>query len=265
MEDYYKILDIPASASVSEIKRAFRKKAKALHPDIPHNGTEKGVQKTNEQALRNLIRAYEALIDSKRKEPYDFFYEKNQSKQASSFDYRAWLQGQSDMKSRVYLIVFDLFHNAETQAVQEFLRLRAIQPHFHFAEYFNREDFMDCGFVLAEELFFREEYYESFLLLERIIAEEQRKAYFRHFFPEVLMLARRLLCEKIIHALADDLILDCCETALQFGLSKTDKAVILRAMAEIYYRIGDPANGIRCMQEAVRLHPKIRKRLIVGA
>ena len=89
---------------------------------------------------------------------------------------------------------------------------------------------MDCGFVLAEELYFRDHYYESFLLLDRIIREEQKQAYFRHFFPEVLILARKLIREKLIYTLADDLLLDCCEAALDFGLSKTDNAEILKKM-----------------------------------
>lgn len=32
--DYYKILDLPANASIDEIKRAYRKKARLYHPDI---------------------------------------------------------------------------------------------------------------------------------------------------------------------------------------------------------------------------------------
>lgn len=87
---------------------------------------------------------------------------------------------------------------------------------------------MDCGFVLAEELYFRDHYYEAFLLLEQIIREEQKQAYFRHFFPEVLILARKLIREKLIYTLSDDLMLDCCEAALDFGLSKADNAEILK-------------------------------------
>ena len=117
---------------------------------------------------------------------------------------------------------------------------------------------MDCGFVLAEELYFRDHYYESFLLLDRIIREEQKQAYFRHFFPEVLILARKLIREKLIYMLADDLMLDCCEAALDFGLSKADNAEILKKMAEIYYRMGDFSTGDGCAAASVRMNPRIR-------
>ena len=192
IEDYYEILNVSPSASTAEIKRAFRKKAKELHPDIPHNVRNTSGKKANEQALMRLIRAYEALLDAKRRAEFDFFYNKV-AKKDERFDYRTWLKEQTDPESRATLIFFDLFHNAEDEAVQEFLRLRSVQPSFSLRRYFSRGDFMDCGFVLAEELYFRNHYYESFLLLDLIIREEQKQAYFRHFFPEVLILARKLI------------------------------------------------------------------------
>ena len=257
IEDYYKILDISPSASTAEIKRAFRKKAKELHPDIPHNVRNSGGKKANEQDLMRLIRAYEALLDAKRRAEFDFFYNKT-VKKGESFDYRTWLKEQADPESRATLIFFDLFHNAEDEAVREFLRLCSEHPSFSLRRYFSRGDFMDCGFVLAEELYFRNHYYESFLLLEQIIREERKDAYFRHFFPEVLILARKLIREKLIYTLADDLLLDCCEVALDFGLSKADNAEILKKMAEIYYRMGDFTTGDGCAAASVRMNPRIR-------
>ena len=257
IEDYYKVLNIPPSASTSEIKRAFRKKAKELHPDIPHNVRNTEGKKANEQALMRLIRAYEALLDVKRRAEFDFFYNRTAQK-GESFDYRTWLKERTDPESRATLIFFDLFHNAEDEAVQEFLRLRSVQPSFSLRLYFSRGDFMDCGFVLAEELYFRDHYYEAFLLLEQIIREEQKQAYFRHFFPEVLILARKLIREKLIYTLSDDLMLDCCEAALDFGLSKADNAEILKKMAEIYYRMGDFSTGDGCAAASLRMNPRIR-------
>lgn len=257
IEDYYKILDISPSASTAEIKRAFRKKAKELHPDIPHNVRNIGGKKANEQALMRLIRAYEALLDAKRRAEFDFFYNKAAGKD-KPFDYRTWLKEQADPESRATLIFFDLFHNAEDEAVREFLRLCSEHPSFSLRRYFSRGDFMDCGFVLVEELYFRNHYYESFLLLEQIIREERKDAYFRHFFPEVLILARKLIREKLIYTLADDLLLDCCEAALDFGLSKADNAEILKKMAEIYYRMGDFTTGDGCAAASVRMNPRIR-------
>lgn len=257
MEHYYSILGVSSSASASEIKRAFRRKAKALHPDIPQNSTEYTDKKSNETALLQLIAAYEFLLNAKRKEGSGFIYTPRSGK-VPKFNYREWLKQQTDPKHKALLIFFNLFHNEEEDAVREFLRLRTQPQGFILSDYFEREDFMDCGFVLAEELFFRDESYEAFVLLEQIIRYEQQKPYFRHFFPEVLILAKKLMREKIMHSLQEDIILDCCESALHFGLAKTDQAEILKRMAEIYYRIGDTAQAAECINEAVLLNPRLR-------
>lgn len=257
MEDYYKILNIAPSASTAEIKRAFRKKAKQLHPDIPHNIRSQDGQRTNEHALMQLIRAYEALLDVRKRAEFDCFYSKI-IKKTTGFDYRTWLKEQNDNQSRATLIFFDLFHDNEEEAIQEFLRIRTQESSFSLRRYFSRGDFMDCSFVLAEELSFRGYDYEAFVLLEQIIREEQKKAYFRHFFPEVLILARKLIREKLVHTLADDLILDCCEAALDFGLSTSDNAEILKKMAEIYYRMGDFMSGDEHVAASRRMNPRVR-------
>ena len=59
--DYYEALGVKKDASADEIKKAFRKKAVALHPD--KGGDEKAFKEVNE--------AYEVLGDPQRKFEYD--------------------------------------------------------------------------------------------------------------------------------------------------------------------------------------------------
>lgn len=65
--DYYSALGIPKSASEGEIKRAYRRLARKLHPDVtgddPHS-TEK---------FKQITEAYEVLSDPKRRRSYDLF------------------------------------------------------------------------------------------------------------------------------------------------------------------------------------------------
>ncbi len=64
MEDYYKILGIPESAGQNEVRRAFREKAKCLHPDVnPGRKTHSEFQKVNE--------AYQVLHDRAKRQKYD--------------------------------------------------------------------------------------------------------------------------------------------------------------------------------------------------
>ena len=60
MQDCYKILGVSPTASAAEIKRAYRKKAKELHPDL-------SVESETSQQFQELVKAYEILSDAKQR------------------------------------------------------------------------------------------------------------------------------------------------------------------------------------------------------
>src|SRR5579864_2690246 len=63
--DYYKILGIPKTASEEDVKKAYRKLARKLHPDLNPNDKEanKKFQQINE--------ANEVLSDPEKRKKYD--------------------------------------------------------------------------------------------------------------------------------------------------------------------------------------------------
>ena len=67
MKDYYKILGVSRTATIAEIRRAYRKKAKILHPDITGEDSK---------AFRELVAAYEVLSDIKSRGLCDLGYMK---------------------------------------------------------------------------------------------------------------------------------------------------------------------------------------------
>ena len=66
-EDYYEILGVSKSASESEIKKAYRKKAIQYHPD------KNPGDKTAESNFKKAAEAYEILSDPNKKSKYDQF------------------------------------------------------------------------------------------------------------------------------------------------------------------------------------------------
>jgi curved DNA-binding protein len=72
--DYYQILDIPQTATVDQIKQAYRKLARRYHPDLnPGN-------KTAEEHFKVLSEAYEVLSDPAKRaqyEEYSRFWKRN--------------------------------------------------------------------------------------------------------------------------------------------------------------------------------------------
>src|SRR5512143_1892359 len=64
-KDYYAALGVPKDASAADIKKAYRKLARELHPDKnPGDGKA-------EARFKDVSEAYDVLSDSKRRKEYD--------------------------------------------------------------------------------------------------------------------------------------------------------------------------------------------------
>lgn len=65
--DYYAIVDVSPDASSEEIKKAYRRRARELHPDANRDDPE------TEERFKELTLAYETLRDPERRRRYDMF------------------------------------------------------------------------------------------------------------------------------------------------------------------------------------------------
>lgn len=247
MENYYEILGIQPDATVSEIRRAYRKKVKELHPDKS--------SKKNTEEFQIVVKAYRILSSERTRKSFDenSFSHRYTKRKSEEFNYREWLLSRNDEESRAKLIFFDLMHEREDDAVEEFKQMSMNHADFSMKKWFTREDFMDFGYILAEELFFRSEYYDAFNLLEQIIRMEYTFSYFRLFFPEVMEFTRTILVKHIEGNISDELALDVWERALDLGFGQKDDTFFLCKMAEIYERIGDSRTAEICRCEAAKL------------
>ena len=66
-KDPYEILGVARSASQDEIKRAYRRLARQLHPDTGHGDAE------SEARFKEVVRAYEVLSDPEKRQRYDAY------------------------------------------------------------------------------------------------------------------------------------------------------------------------------------------------
>lgn len=109
-KDYYKILGVPENASEAEIKRAFRRKARELHPD------RAGERAT--RAFQELQEAYDVLRDEEKRASYD------RDRKAHEGSIRIWVHRKRDDKPvlhrrctyppfRAYLGIIDVYLTPE--------------------------------------------------------------------------------------------------------------------------------------------------------
>ncbi len=249
MKDFYKILGVRPNATLAEIKRAYREKAKLLHPDLSGDPTLR-------DAFSEVAQAYRVLSDARQRSIFDesFFIKiKRSYKSADTFNYYEWLSARQDEESRAKLIFYTLMHHKEDEAVAEFKRMQMNHADFSLKKWFTREDFMDYGYILAEELVIRGEYYDAMILLEQIIQMEYSYQYFYIFFPEVIDFTLNILKHNIDCVISDELALDVYERALDLNLGRKNDAFFLRKMSDEYRRLGDLSTAEICLKESEKL------------
>jgi hypothetical protein len=244
MNDYYTTLGVRQDASTKDIKRAFRDKAKRLHPDIAGSGAE--------EEMRKLLTAYEVLVNRDRRYEYDRAYSRFIKK--VDFDYRSWLRDQADNPaSQAKLVFFELLHLEEDAAIAVWDRNGGLD--FPMGRYLDREDWMDCIYILAEELDKRDRCYEAFELLICLVREERRRPYFKHFMDDIEVFLKELVRLRLRASVGDELWMDCLETLLELGFPPRDEARWMRSMAEILLKTGDQTAAGAVIREALRRDP----------
>jgi DnaJ-class molecular chaperone len=120
--DYYEVLGVGRDANRAEVKTAFRKLARELHPDVNAHDPEA------EEKFKEAAEAYEVLSDPERRRAYDAYGPDGlrRGPQAAGFGsvediFQAFFGGVGFEMRRGPMRGQDLLHQAEISAVEAML------------------------------------------------------------------------------------------------------------------------------------------------
>ncbi len=251
LADYYAILDLEPTASVAEIKRSFRKKVKEQHPDLlkaPEN---------SQKNIRILIQAYKTLSDPAKREEYNRAH-RIFKRSPADFDYREFLRSRTDdMDSQAKLIFFDLLHRRENEALMLYDRL-VTEEGFKLDRYLDREDYMDCAYLLSEEYEKQGVYGRAFELLRNIAEREFDLPYFKHFFFEVERRLQSIVFFKMFGSSDPSYHLQCIDELIVLGFPDKFRAQALKTAAEIHVRLDNHKDAQVCLERGLALDAKLK-------
>lgn len=249
VKDLYAILGVHPEATQKEIKSSFRKKAKAWHPDTGA---------PDDEAMRIALEAYRILVDAQSRREYDRGRLRLvPHSDGSNFDYREWLLDRLDNPEYVAKLVFyDLLHEREDEALSLYERIRDTDKG-RLERYFERPEAMDAEFCIAEEYAQRGRFIDSYRVIKRLIAMEQRSSGFGYFYDVVLLRFKRLVLEDLSRVLEPEAFLDILTEAVTLRSSSFNDAQFQRRRAEILFRLGRVAEARTALDKAAALSPRM--------
>ncbi len=250
MKDYYAILGIRPEASVDTVKKAFRAKAKEVHPDTSGDeGTARFLA---------LKEAYEVLANKETRESYDQTYRvSKKSSKVTDWDYRDFLHGKKDdPKSLANLVCYDLLHDRDEEAIELYDEARS-GGFFSLRRYLDREDFMDYAFLLAEAYLERQATVKAYRLLRGIAELEEDDPYFKHFYVEVLERMAAIVRQKLPEDPDDRLRIAFLSDLVKLSYTAKEEAKLRKLLSELLTSIGNHDAAAKEVFKAFDLAPNM--------
>ena len=248
MKSHYHVLRVDTDATAEEIRNAYRKQVKEVHPDL-NNGDP-----TSLERMKAVVKAWEVLRDPVLRAEYDRIHGIGGE---LGFDYADFLRSRrNDRESQAKLVFYDLLHDNPEEALQIYESL-VESGDFELSRYLGREDFMDCAFLLAEEYESRSEFDRAFALLSAIVRVERQRPYFRHFMAEVYERLRTIVCMKMPESTEPETVLDCLHQMIEWDLPRKETAFCYKKAAEVYLAIGERRAASRYLERGLSLDRRL--------
>ncbi len=260
MKNYYEILGVNPDSSPQDIKSAFRRQAKRLHPDMHFSAENSKSRETSatlrESAMRLILEAYKILSDAEKRRTYDRELRKRE-RENKGFDYRTFLRQRiNDPESMAKLIVYDLLHDLEDEAITIYERSKTFGD-FRLERWLERGEAMDSEYCIAEEYEKRGKYIKAYLIYKKIIEMELEKPWFRYYFDVIALKFRFLILQKLPGKIDEEDYVDRLDEAIEMRIAPRETAQYLRKKVEILLHRGDFEAAAEAIKQISEIYPRL--------
>jgi len=250
MIDHYEVLGVDRKATKAQIKRAFRRLVKQVHPDKNPKDKGEAVKK-----FRAIIAAYETLMDDRKRALYD--------RVLSKYDRRVTRfhggngTGSPAKLSKFDLILSELLSGRIEEAIRIYEGLTGEKGNLDLTEHMDYPDARDCEFLLAEAYQSLCRYEEAARLYERSLEHERYRPYFNKFTEEVISRLKRIYSRLLTQSRVPELSLLYIQKLIFLGGSKRQIAWAYKKLAELYFEFGQMENARMTLKKAFELCPRL--------
>ncbi len=246
--NYYEVLKVDRAAPQSDIKRAFRRLAKRYHPDSNPRRPKAAATR-----LKEVLAAYRVLSNERERARYDVLMQTSLSVTEEAF-----VTGGESIATRAKRILENLLRGDGKQALATYDELTG-QQGIPLQGCMDMRDYLDCVFLLAEQLERVGRNREAAALYEELYNREKDPPRHRYFFEEVKVRLKKLYSRKLPRdARTSEEEIGCYERILEFNVDRSEKAFILKKIAEVHLREGETEKAKRIFQEALDLKPGLK-------
>jgi len=251
--NYYEVLGVAERATQEEIRSSFRRQVMEHHPDRNPNAREQA-----ESKVRVVIEAYRVLSDPEQRLAHDRRLEPQSTVGQDAFGERLRSRG-NDPGARSRLVLHELLEGNGARAVEIYESLLSDYTYFDLLPYLSLKDYLDCKFLLAEEYERQGNPKVALEMYKEVYKEELELPRLCFFFDEVKIRLRDLYCRELVKGAAPDVALRYYAEALEeIELTKADRALVCKRMAECYYKQGDIPTARAALARAFQYQPKLR-------
>lgn len=248
--NHYETLQVPQTASKSEIHSAFRKLVKIYHPDK----NPKRV-KWAESQMRELLEAYRIVSNEDLRQSYDRTLRTR--RETVSFVERMSRKA-DDMRAQAQLVLHYLLEGQYDDGVTLYERLLTRRAGFCMSNHLDEYDYLDSLFLLGEAYEYRREWRAAARHYWKAYEMEKNGPKKRYFFEELQDRLRVLFSQRLVQGLSPEDALRNYERALAVSGGGREAALIYKKIAALHHRLGRPDDAVRALDKASNICPGLK-------